>query len=367
MINFLKILRKDDLSTIATIDYFVSCIWTTQYYGAGEFELVVSYSQENMAALAAGNYVVKNNTNEIAVIERVRYEFKPEEGGTITASGRMAISLLDRRLIGYVISNNHPVTYQYCAQGGNMEDYARQTVKHMAIEPYGGNNAKIIPNLELGTDHGFTYTASRRISTYQNCLQTLTAFLATKSLAHRIVFNSDTNKLNYELFKGTDRSGSLVFSRELQNLLSFAYEQDQTDWKNAIYIGGDGEGSSRYVATIGVNGYPSGGGLERREMFYDASSGKEDGTTVADYIKLIKNEAKQECKEFAIVKNVEAEIDLVNSGLEFGVDYNVGDIILVSDILNFKPRITTVIESQSAGSYSVDVEFNEDPPEEEDD
>ena len=46
-------------------------------------------------------------------------------------------------------------------------------------------------------------------------------------------------------------------------------------------------------------------------------------------------------------------------------DYNVGDIILIRDIVDFKPRITTVIESQSADGYTIDVEFNEDAPEEE--
>jgi len=364
MINALRILNKN-LAPVTVFFSFISCIWTTQYYDAGEFELVVEYSEENLSALAVDNFIIKNNTNEIAIIEKIRYEYSPDEGGTITASGRMAISLLDRRLIGYIISNNHPVTYQYCAQGGNMEDYARQTVKHMAIEPYGGNNAKIIPNLALGTDKGYAETSSKHISTYQNCLSTLTAFLATKSMAHRIVYNADTNKLEYEVYKGTNRSGTLVFSRYLENLLSFAYEIDETEWKNAIYIGGDGEGASRYVATVGMNGYPSGGGLNRREVFYDASSTKEDGTTDSAYITLIKNEARQECKEYAIVKNVEAEIDLVNSGLQFGTDYNVGDVILIRDIVDFKPRITTIIESQSADGYTVDVEFNEDPPEEE--
>lgn len=364
MITALRILNTS-LQPVTVFFNFISCIWTTQYFDAGEFEIVVEYNPENMSALATGNFVIKNNTNEIGVIEKVRYEYSPDEGGTITASGRMAISLLDRRLIGYLINNNHPIIYQYCAQGGNVEDYARQTVKHMAIEPYGGNNAKIIPNLILGADKGFAYTASKRVSTYQNLMTTMFAFLATKNLSQKIVYDADANKLSYEVYQGTDRSNTLVFSRFLENLNSFSYEVDKTEYKNAMFIGGDGEGTARYVATVGVNGYPSGGGLERREMFYDASSSKEDNESVSNYINIIKNEARQECKEYAIVKNVEAEIDLVNSGLEFGVDYNVGDVILIRDIVDFKPRITTVIESQSADGYTIDVEFNEDAPEEE--
>ena len=363
MIYSLSVLNPS-LQTTKIIFEFISCIWTSQYYGTGEFELVVPYTEENLSALSVGNYVVKNNTNEIAVIEKVRYEYSPNEGGKLIASGRMAISLLDRRLMySFSPSTHHPNVFTYCAQGGNMEDYARQTVKLQAIEPYAGGSARVISNLLLGTDHGYTETANKRISTYLNLYSALTSFLATKGMAHRITFDAAATKLRYEVYKGTDRSSSMVFSRNLENLLSFAYETDSTEWKNLIYIAGDGEGLTRFVTSTTMNGYVT--GTERREVLYEASSSREDGVTDASYNSLIINEAKQECKTLNKTKNIEAEIDLINSGYEFGTDYNVGDIILIRDIVDFKPRITTVIESQSADGYTIDVEFNEDAPEEE--
>lgn len=363
MITHLRILDSS-LQSIATIFEFISCIWTTQYYGAGEFELVVEYSPENLAALQIGYYVVKNNTNEIAVIEKVRYEYSPDEGGKIIASGRMAVSLLDRRLMYTFNSSTYrPNIFTYCSQNGNMEVAARHSVEWQAIDPTFGGAGRIISPLQLGTLHGYTEKATRRISTYQNLYTALTSFLATKNMAHRITYNADNSTLEYEVFKGADKSQQLVFSRYLENLLSFAYETDKTDYKNLVYIGGTGDGLDRFVTAATVNTYQA--GTERREVFYSASSDLEEGTTNAAYAALIQAEAKQECREFSQKTTVEAEIDLVNSGLEFGVDYNVGDIILIKDIVDFKPRITTVIESQSADGYTVDVEFNEDAPEEE--
>ena len=362
MIFHLKVLRPSDLTVIAYIQSFVSCIWTTQYYEPGEFELVVPYSAENYEALKVNNFVVKNNTDEIAIIEKVRYDFSPEEGGVVIASGRMAIAILERRLMSSY-TGYHPNIYTYCAQGGNVENYCRQSVKQQAIEPTAGGSTRIIPNLAIAPSKGFPETANKRISTYLNLYSALTAFLATKTMAHRIYYDRDNSRLVYEVIKGTDRSSSMVFSRYLQNLLSFSFELDTTDYKNYIFVGGDGEGIQRYVTGVLMNDFE--GGLNRRETFYAAQSNKEDGVSDAAYINILKNEAKQECKELNVVKNVEAEIDLVNSGLVFGQDYNVGDVILIKDVIDFAPRITTVIESQSVDGYSVDVEFNEDAPEEE--
>ena len=198
-------------------------------------------------------------------------------------------------------------------------------------------------------------------STHLNLYSALTSLLALKGLGHRIYY--DGSGLKYEVLQGTDRSSTMVFSRYLENLLSFSYEYDTSEFKNSVFIGGDGDGFDRFVTSTSVNG--GGSQINRREMFYDASSDKEDNISNANYAKILQNEAKQECREYAPIISVEAEIDLINSGYEFGTDYKVGDIILIRDIVDFKPRITTIIESQTADGYAIDVEFNEDAPEEE--
>lgn len=337
---------------------FRSVIWTTQYFGAGEFELVVEFSYENMNALSVGNYVVKGGTSDIAVIEAVRYERQTNGNRILIARGRLAISLLDRRMI-YHIANYHPDIVEYAGSGITVEGNARKIVSDTAINPVYGGDARKIAGLQLGASAGIQKYSGRRISSYQNLYSATTSYLAAFNLAHRITYNG---ALNYEVYAGQDRSNTLVFSRQRGNLLSFSYEADNTEWKNLIVIGGDGEGTQRFVTSVGTNGYTT--GTERREAFYDAQSAKEDGTTDAAYAALLRNEAKQECRDMNKIVSVAAEIDLVNSGLQFGVDYNVGDIILVSDIIDYKPRITTVIESQNADGYTVDVEFNEEKPEE---
>ena len=341
---------------------FISCIWTTQYYDTGDFELVVEYNAENLSALAIGNYVVKNNTNEVAVIEKVRYDYSPDEGGKITASGRMAISLLDRRLI-YQWSNNKPSIITYCQDGQRVEEACIDTVQSQIVNPSAGGTSRTIPFLVCSAYTGLTKTGSKHVSTAKNLYEALTSLLGRYAMAHRIVYDSAINKLVYEVYSGTDKSRDLIFSRKFQNLLSLSYEEDSEHLKTIVYIGGDGEGIDRFVTGTSING--GGSQLNRREVFYGASSNRAQGEASADYARILQNEAKTAASEYAQTKTIGAEIDLVNSGYKFGIDYNVGDTILISDIVDFKPRITTIIESQSADGYTIDVEFNEDAPEEE--
>ena len=360
MIFKLNILNPS-LDTVAVFFDFISCIWTTQYYGTGEFELVVEYSKDNFNALQIGNYIVKNNTNEIAVIEKVRYDYSADKGGTITASGRMAICLLERRLMCY-IGNGHPNIYTYCQDGERMEAAARRSVGNFAVTTMAPSHL-VIDNLLLGVDQGYTETASKRVSTYLNLYRALTSFLATKNMAHKITYSTN-GYLVYKVYKGTDRSDTMTFSRNIGNLRSFSYEVDSEPWKNWFCIGGDGEALQRTVLALQTNGYPHGGGTERREHFYSASSNKEDGESDAAYNNILIAEAEQECGDLIVQRNVEAEIDM--TATEYGKDWNVGDVILISDVVDYKPRITAVIESQTDAGYAIDVEFNGEKPEEED-
>lgn len=359
MIYLLKILNSS-LNTVKIFTDFISIIWTTQYYGQGEFELVVEYTKENWAALQNDYYIVKNNSNEVGIIEKVDYSFSSSDGGTITATGRMGISILERRLLySYNSATHRPNQWVYCLPGQNVEAAAQIAVNSTLVNPT--NSERDYPELHLGTSHGYSATANRRVSLHQNLYTTLTAFLASKLLAHRIVYSG--TGLEYDVYKGTDRSATMIFSRNLGNLISFNYEKDSSEYKNFIYIGGDGEGLDRFATVMDVNVYQS--GKNRREYFYEASTNRAEGETDTEYNINLLNEAGQECREYFTKSTVQAEIDLVNSGYEFGVDYFVGDIILIKDIVNFKPRITTVIESQTADGYAIDVEFNEDAPEEE--
>jgi len=360
MIYSLGILNPS-FETVAILFDFISCIWTTQYYGTGEFELVLPYTEENWDNLAVGNYVVKNNKTEVAVIERKNYSFSANEGGTITVSGRLGISLLDRRLLyAFNPSTHKPQTRTYCSANQKVEEAARLMVDANMIASL--QTDRNYSGLHLGTLHGFTETAGWHYSTYLNMYNALTALLASKGMAHRVLYQQGTG-LVYDVYKGTNRSSSMVFSRNLGNLLSFTYERDETDYKNYFYVAGDGDGLDRFVTDTTVNHYTAGN--NRRESVYEASSNREEDMTASAYNQVLKNEAQQNGRELNVKTEVTAEIDLVNSGYEFGVDYFVGDIILINDIIGFAPRITTVIESQSADGYTIDVEFNEDAPEEE--
>lgn len=356
MIQQLEVRDWATLSRLIIIDTFISCIWTTQYYDKGEFELVVSYSDELFNAIKVGNYLMRTGGEQyqpFGVIETVKYSYNANEGRLLTVTGKLGISLLDRRLI-YAWSNYHPQILTYCTQGQRVELAARNAVTTHAINP-----ARAIAHLTLGVEQGLLATSNKHVSTYQNLYEALTVLLAGVYYGHRILYNSLLKQLDYEVYNGTDRSKVLIFSANRENIISFSYTEDESQYKNNAYIGGEGEGLNRFVTATQINGGFA-TSTERREMFYGASSDKEDNVTSAAYAEILKTEARKENAAYSPIISACGEIDLTTSGLVYGEDFNVGDIITIEDIVTIQPRITSVIESQDENGYSVTVEFNED-------
>ena len=358
MINQLEVRAWDTLNRLMIISEFISCIWTTQYYDKGEFELVISYSAELFDALRLGNYIIRSDYTELApfgVIETVSYKNDPNEGQILTVTGKLGISLLDRRLI-YAWSNYRPQILTYCTDGQNIEAAAFDAVLTHAINPASRRIAHLDTDVPL---KGLPATGSKHVSTYQNLYNAITALLGGVYYGHRIRYDFVNRALIYDVYSGVDRSGRLKFSQDRENLISFSYTEDESQYKNNAYIGGEGEGLNRFVTATQINGGFS-TPTERREMFYGASSDKEDNISNADYAAILVTETKKENADYARVISAGGEIDLTTSGLKYGEDFNVGDIITIEDIVTVKPRITTVVECQNENRYTVTAEFNED-------
>lgn len=89
----------DNLQRVGLIDDYVSIIWNDKYYSAGDINIVVPLNNYNLSILKKNNFVSREDTKEIAIIETVTVT-KTENGEKlINATGRMAQSLLGRRIV----------------------------------------------------------------------------------------------------------------------------------------------------------------------------------------------------------------------------------------------------------------------------
>ena len=375
MIDLVEI-KDADRVTIGVIDVASSIIWRSVYYGVGDFEIYAKADDHNVELLKVGNYVTRPNNDEVGIIEHVNLTFDFSNGYMLSATGRFAKALLDRRLI-YKLSNtvNTPTIIQ-----GNVEIAVRQLVNDNAIACT-SDSRRNISILGLAALQGLTPTivdesgnAARKQVSYQNLLEYTEKVLHEYGLAAKVIFNNSNKKLLYQVYQGTDRStgnsagnDAVIFSLDYDNLVSSEYDYTEVPLRNSALIGGEGEGLDRFFTLLTKNK----SGLKLREIFVDASSinrtyqddqDQEQTYTTAEYRAMLNQQGQEVLESHVVSETFSGEIDATHGVWIYGRDYFLGDIVTVQDNLINKyidVRITEVTEVQDENGYSVNVVFGE--------
>ena len=374
MISYLDILDTTK-TKIGIIDTAQSIIWHSVYFGVGDFEIYVEATANNIELLQIGNYVAREDTNDVGIIESINVDFDLQNGYMITASGRFLKSILDRRLI-YKLSGN---TNTPTILSGLVEVAARKLVQDNAINCT-FDSRRNISGLALGQLKGFNKqivdingNPSQIQVSYQNLLEYTDELLKDYGYAAKVTINDSNKNFLYTVYTGTDRSVDntggyqpIIISTDYDNLNSSAYSFDVASLKNAVLIGGAGEDLDRFYSLL------TGGltGLQLREVFLDASSinrtYKEEGSdteqeyTTAEYTALLNQEGKVALNETIAVENFNGDINVSFGIYQFNRDYFLGDIVTIQDNKINKyvnNRITEATEVQDENGYTVDVVF----------
>ena len=179
-----------------------------------------------------------------------------------------------------------------------------------------------------------------------------------------IIFDPRNKQLVFEVRAGVDRtvdntSGNdpVVFSTDLEDILSSSYYSNSEDEKTMCLVQGEDSGFSRKSEVVGaVNGV----GYNRRELYVDARDLQsevynEDGTTTsltdAQYRATLVQRGKEKLAEHVVTETFDAQIrQFGDVQYEFGVDYVNGDKVTVIDkqlMIQVSARITSVEEDFS--------------------
>ena len=293
MIDYVEI-RNTGLELLGLIDTAKSVIWETQYFGAGAFELYTEATPQAISMLQVGNFVTRVESEGVGIIEAVDITYTGGDGRMIAASGRLAKSILDRRLITYVNGNAGVAT----VFSGNVEARARGLVQDNAVAcykdkkrtvPYTQRNISI---LQLGDLAGLPAETELRQINDENLLEYTDGFLQQYGYGAKLIRKG--NKLAYTVYSGIDRSignkagnEPVIFSEDFDNLTGSNYALDETARKSFALVGGEGEGNARFYVECNA-GLSD---LARREVFIDSSTAREvyedkfeaDGVIVHDY------------------------------------------------------------------------------------
>ena len=369
MIEYVEIRDAATREIIGIVDTAKSIIWHTTYYETGDFEIYAPCTALTVELLVVGNYVTRPNDKNVGIIEHIQITYNANDGRMIVASGRMAKSILDRRVI-YRISGT---SVSPTILSGNVETAARSVITANAINCTFDTERNIAP-LVLGAHSGSTAiirdssgNASTKQVTYDNLLTWTNEFLKEYGIGAYIRINNAL-KLEYLCFEGIDRSVDnqggnepVIFSQAFDSLISSDYEYNEQEYKNMALIGGEGEGTARFCAVY----RPTQKGIDRRELFIDASSssktyedaqGHEQTLTNAEYRAQLQAIAAQQLATLQVVQSFNGEINLNGGAYKYGIDYNLGDFITIQDNgigLYINTRILEITEVQDDNGYNI--------------
>ena len=369
------LIRDTSLTAIGIIDTAKSVIWHSVYFGVGDFEIFAQATEQNLNLLKVGYYVARQDNDEIGVIEEISVDFTPTDGYMISASGRFAKSILDRRLI-YKLSGtvNTPTILR-----GNVEQAARLCVKNNAIDTTDANRKISVLGLAalnnipaiIVDENG---NPSQVQVSYQNLLDYTDGLLQEYGLGAKLIYNDSNKKLLYSVYQGADRSTAntagndeIIFSIDYDNLNSSNYDYTPKNERTAALIGGAGEGLERFYSLLA--NAPT--GLNRREIFVDASSVNKKYTddqdveheyTDAEYTAMLNQQGKKTLSTHIARESFTGVLNATFGMWIYGRDYFLGDIVTIQDNKLGKydsKRIIEVTEVQDDNGYNIDVVFGD--------
>jgi hypothetical protein len=323
-----------DRNLIGIVESFEYFRWTRRYSEAGAFTLKAIGSPENAALLQIGNWIWKNDDEEIAIIEHI--ELTQTDKEMITVSGRFATALLARRIIWGT------ETYT-----GNISGCIADLINNHLINP--ADPARAVTGVTFSTQ---TLAIPVRTQfSYKNLYETVTSLLVTADVGIKTTFDPTTGDLIITLYQGT--TSQAVFSREYENLVSQQFIHSTTTYADTVLVAGEGEGGERTLATI-----VGASGLNRREVFVDARDLRSENFPDA-YEDALLYRATAKLADHAMVQSLDAEVN-THSNLVYKTDYDIGSIVTIQARrwgVSLQARITEVTESYDASGLSLDVTF----------
>lgn len=328
--------KLDDSGTfdsLGEINKFTSLMWPDKFNGYSTFELNVPLTQENRNLIKKGNILWCGGENA-CIIEIIQSNMDENGQKTYKVRGRSLEMLLTTRIVWgtYNCVNKYSSTAMY------------EIVNENCVNP--SNSARKIPFLECAEDEKLGKITSFQ-KTGGEVYTALQSIAADVDLGFDIIFKPREKKLLFKVTKGVDRStvsasddGSklVIFSTDLDDILSSSYYTNNQDVKTLAYVAGEGQGAERKHLTSGDN---ASSGFLRRELYVDARDLRteilsEDNTVITitddEYIELLNERGNEKLAERIEVETFEAKMRVTGEiQYVYGVDYFKGDKVIIQD------------------------------------
>lgn len=375
-IDYAEVYHSTTFKLLGVVDVFNSLIWHTCYYSTGDFEIYCPESANNVKLLKIGNWVKIPNDSNIAIVENIQTSYSAQDGRMLVVTGRMATSILDRRII-YKRYGTSYIVYPTIING-NVQDAVNSLISDCFINPIDSQRkwASLTTRIASASEAVLTgddgNPAERQV-TYKGLLEYVEGLLQEYNLGARMIMQD--GMLCYEQYVGDNVP--FIFSTEFDNLTSSEYQESETEYKNVALVAGeeeqieneDGTTTTKRQTTLIYGSQYS--GIDRRETYIDGSSisrtyeddaGEEQEYTDAEYQSMMRSYGKNELASMKKIKSLTGSINVTTTGLEIRRDFDLGDIVTIQDRklgVYSDSRILEATEVMDSNGYSIDLVYGE--------
>ena len=252
-----------NLNLIGVVDSYKSLIWANRYVELGDCELYVTATTEMINLLQKDYYLARLDDDMVCQIKKIELDTDAENGNYLIVNGYDVRRFLDQRVIWSTMTCD-----------GLVEAFVRQMVQNTVCTPALSARQLRLQNgnqmFFLGDQAGFSEVTTEQVS-YKNVGEKIREYCTRYGWGYKVVLGN--NKLWFVLYKGTDRTDSVIFSTAYENLSTSKYVEDETNLGNVALVAGSGEGSLR---SRNVSGYAE--GVDRFEIYVDAKDISKDIT-----------------------------------------------------------------------------------------
>ena len=203
-------LLDDNYKIISIIDDFTSLIWRRKYKSCGDYELHCAH--DRFHDISSASYIYRPDRKEVGLIESYALNTP-----TCYAKGRFIECLLADIVI-------HPT-----------EKYVEKTHEHIVRDLISKYMAHVVlgePNSpEIGSQINTQVTG-------KNLMEYVYDQLNSVDASFSLTWDLVAKNLKFSVWKPSERSATVVFSEEFDNLKTFSYQYSEKDVKNYAVIAG---------------------------------------------------------------------------------------------------------------------------------
>lgn len=342
---------NDTFEPVGQLDEYTSLIWPDAFVGHAMFQLWAPITDGNAEMLKPDNVIWCGGENA-AIIKIVKETIDEDGEKQFNVKGyTLEFLLADVIVAGLYNKNgtNYISTIMY------------DIVGKFAINPT--DQKCKIPYLVNAEDMHVGKTTSGYQKTGGSVYDAIYDMAYESGIGFSIIFDPYGKRFVFEVRDGVDRTQEqeendpVVFSTELEDILSSQYYLNIEDVKNVAMVQGEIKNGSRTSVYVGET---SASGLNRKALYVDArdlqsevydDSGNVQTLTTEQYNAVLIQRGQEKLAEHQKTETFEAKIkQFGNVQYEFGVDYKKGDKVTVIDTqlgLSVSARITSVEEDYS--------------------